>query len=103
MPTILASEYEPLLPLGVFVLFLWFELCFVAFVTFLDQSAVNEIGWWNIIGGNVAALAAIVWYFEHGHPRVVPRIAERWNRLRDEAAAEADEVPTGRPPVMRGL
>jgi len=97
MPTILASEYEPLLPLGVFVLFLWFELCFVAFVTFLDQSAVNEIGWWNIIGGNVAALAAIVWYFEHGHPRVVPRITERWNRLRDEAVAEADDAASGRP------
>jgi hypothetical protein len=88
--TMVASEYEPLLALGVFVLFLWFELCFVAFVTFLDQSAVNEIGWWNIIGGNVVALAAIVGYFEHGHPQVVPRIAERWNRLRDEAAAETD-------------
>jgi len=101
--TMVASEYEPLLALGVFVLFLWFELCFVAFVTFLDQSAVNEIGWWNIIGGNVAALAAIVWYFEHGHPRVVPRIAERWNRLRDEAAAQAAEDSGGRHPAARGL
>jgi hypothetical protein len=98
--TMVASEYEPLLALGVFTLFLWFELCFVAFVTFLDQSAVNEIGWWNIIGGNVAALAAIVGYFEHGHPRVVPRLAERW---KDEAAAEANEPSRGRRPVVRGL
>jgi hypothetical protein len=97
--TMVASEYEPLLALGVFVLFLWFELCFVAFVTFLDQSAVSEIGWWNIIGGNVAALAAIVGYFEHGHPRVVSRIAERWNRVRDEAAAEADKASSGQRPV----
>jgi hypothetical protein len=101
--TMVASEYEPLLALGVFVLFLWFELCFVAFVTFLDQSAMSEIGWWNIIGGNVAALAAIVGYFAHGHPRVVSRIGERWNRLRDEPAAQADEASSGQRPVVRSV
>jgi hypothetical protein len=81
-----AFEHEPVLAFGELVLFVWFELCFVAFVTFLDQRAIAEIGWWNIIGGNVVALAAIIAYYEHGHPRIVPRIIERWEGLRDEAA-----------------
>jgi len=81
-----ASEREPVLALGELILFVWFELCFVAFVTFLDITAVEEIGWWNIIGGNILALAAIIAYFEHGHPRIVRRIIDRWEGLRDEAA-----------------
>lgn len=101
--TMVAAEYEPLLALGVLMLFLWFELCFAGFVTFLDQSALEEIGWWNLIGGNIAALAAIIAWFEHRHPRVVPRISERWARLRDEAAADrADGAPESHPAV-RGL
>lgn len=89
--TMAASEYEPLLVLGVLVLFVWFELCFVAFVTFLDERAIGEIGWWNIIGGNIAALTAIIALYEWRHPRVVPRLVERWDRVRDEAAAERRE------------
>lgn len=87
--TMVASEWEPLLALGVLVLFAWFELCFIALVTFLDQSALQELGWWNVIGGNLLALAGIITYYEYGHPRVVPRIAQRWIRLRDEAAAHS--------------
>jgi hypothetical protein len=83
-----ASEREPVVALGELVLFVWFELCFVAFVTFLDASALEEIGWWNIIGGNIVALAAIIAYFEHGHPRIIGRIIERWEGLRDEAATQ---------------
>ena len=87
-----ASEREPVLALGELVLFVWFELCFVAFVTFLDVTAVEEIGWWNIIGGNIVALAAIIAYFEHGHPRIVGRIIDRWEGLRDEAATQRSEA-----------
>ena len=83
-----AAEREPVVALGVLVLFVWFELCFVAFVTFLDNTAVEEIGWWNIIGGNIAALTAIIVYFEHRHPRTFRRIIDRWEGLRDEAAAQ---------------
>jgi hypothetical protein len=83
-----ASEREPVLALGELILFVWFELCFFGFVTFLDNAALEEIGWWNIIGGNIVALAAIIAYFEHGHPRIVGRIIDRWEGLRDEAAAQ---------------
>jgi hypothetical protein len=92
-----ASEHEPVLAFGELILFVWFELCFVAFVTFLDQRALDEIGWWNIVGGNVVALAAIIGYYEHYHPRIVPRMIERWTGLRDEAAQgqhEGTERPT---------
>jgi hypothetical protein len=89
-----ASEYEPLVALGTLVLFIWFELCFVAFVTFLDQSAVQNLGWWNIIGGNVTALAAIIAFYEIRHPRVVPRIGERWVALRSEGHREPAPIAT---------
>ncbi len=83
-----ASEREPVLALGELVLFVWFELCFVAFVTYLASAAVEEIGWWNIIGGNIVALAAIIAYFEHRHPRITSRIINHWEALRDEAATQ---------------
>jgi hypothetical protein len=89
--TMAASESEPLVALGVLVLFVWFELSFAGFVTFLDQLAIEEIGWWNLIGGNVLALAVIITFYEYRHPRVVPRLLERWERVRDEPAAEHRE------------
>lgn len=92
-----AALHEPLLALGVLIVFVWFELSFVAFVTFLDQQAVQEIGWWNVIGGNIVALAAIVAYFEHAHPRTLPRMFDRWVGLRDEGAQPRAGV--GDPPV----
>ena len=82
--TMAASEREPLVALGVVVLFVWFEMCFAGFVTYLDLTGIREIGWWNITGGNVLALAAIVAWYEHRHPRVVPRIMERWEELKSE-------------------
>jgi hypothetical protein len=90
--TMVTAEYEPLAALGVLVLFVCFEVSFAGFVTFLDQQAIAEIGWWNIIGGNVVALAAIITYYELGHPRVVPRMMERWDRMRDEPRAEHREA-----------
>lgn len=87
--TMYASEREPLLALGVLVLFLWFELCFAGIVTFLDQKAVQQLGWWNIAGGNILALGVIIAWYEHRHPRVVPRILERWDELKSEGSAAA--------------
>jgi hypothetical protein len=94
--TMYASEREPLLALGVVVLFLWFELCFAGFVTFLDQSTVQQLGWWNIAGGNIVALAVIIGWYEHRHPGVVPRILERWEELKAEGSA-VDSQSGGRP------
>jgi len=95
--TMAASEYEPLVAIGVLVLFVCFEVSFVAFVTFLDQSAIEEIGWWNVIGGNVLALAAIIGFYEWQHPRVVPRFVERWDIMRDEPGADQRAIRPARP------
>lgn len=78
------AEREPLLALGVVVLFVWFEVSFFGFITFLDQSAVEQLGWWKIIIGNLLALAGMISYFEHGHPQIVPQIAKRWEEIRSE-------------------
>jgi len=91
--TMYASEREPLVALGVVVLFLWFELCFAGFVTFLNQRAVQQLGWWNIAGGNIVALAAIIAWYEHRHPRVVPRIFERWQELKSEGSSASPQPP----------
>jgi len=91
--TMYASEREPLLALGVVILFLWFELCFAGFLTFLDQAAVQQLGWWNIAGGNIVALAAIIGWYEHRHPRVVPRILERWQELKHEGSSAGPQTP----------
>ncbi len=95
--TMAASEYEPLVAIGVLVLFVCFEVSFIAFVTFLDQSAIEEIGWWNVIGGNVLALAAIIGFYEWQHPRVVPRFIERWDTMRDEPGADQRAIRPARP------
>jgi hypothetical protein len=73
-----------------------FELSFVSFTAFLDQSAMGEIGWWNIIGGNILVLAAIISYYDWGHRRVVPRLIERWHRMRDEPAAARRDARSSR-------
>jgi hypothetical protein len=85
--TMAASEREPLVALGVLVLFMWFEVSFVSFVGFLNQRAMQDLGIWNLIGGNLTALAVIIAYYEYGHPRVLPRLTEQWRRVRDEQAA----------------
>jgi hypothetical protein len=97
--TMYASEREPLIALGVVVLFLWFELCFAGFLTFLDQTAVQQLGWWNIAGGNVVALVAIIAWYEHRYPRVVPRILERWQELKSEGSS-ASSRPSERPHIV---
>ena len=93
------SEREPLIALGVLVLFIWFEMCFAGFVTFLDQTAIENIGWWNIIGGNILALAVIIGWYEHRHPRVVPRLFDRWEEFKHEGSAKT-ERSTMRPHVV---
>lgn len=91
--TMYASEREPLLALGVLVLFLWFELCFAGFVTYLDHAAVQQLGWWNIAGANLLALAAIIGWYEHRHPRVVPRLFERWQEVKHEGESTVPDRP----------
>ena len=79
-----ASEWEPLLALGVFLLFAVFEVFFVGFVTLLDQSVVQALGWWKIVGGNILALLAMTAYFLRGHRGLRLKLVERWATLDTE-------------------
>jgi hypothetical protein len=81
------AEKEPLMALGVVVLFAWFEVSYFGFVTFLDQSALEELGWWKIIVGNLLALAGMIAYFEQVHPGIVPGVFRRWNEVDSESGA----------------
>ena len=82
---VFGSEREPLLALGVLVLFLWFEVSFLGCITMLNVAALEQLGWWRIIAGNLLALAGMVAYFEYGHPRIIPRIVERWAEIAAES------------------
>ncbi len=85
---VFGSEREPLLAMGVLVLFLWFEVSFLGCVTVLNAAALEQLGWWRIIAGNLLALAGMVGYFEYGHPRIIPRIAQRWSEIAAEGAVK---------------
>lgn len=92
---VFGSEREPLLALGVLVLFLWFEVSFLGCMTMINAAALDQLGWWQIIAGNLLALAAMVGYFEYGHSRIIPRIAQRWNEM--AAENEVNERRIGGP------
>jgi hypothetical protein len=76
-----ASEWEPFLALGVFLLFAVFEVFFVGFVTLVDQSVVSALGWWKIVAGNILALLAMTAYFLRGHRGLRLKLVERWATL----------------------
>jgi len=78
--------------LGVVVLFVWFEVSYFGFVTFLDQSALEELGWWKIILGNLLALVGMITYFEQTHPGIVPRMFKRWNEVDVESGAASPRL-----------
>jgi hypothetical protein len=86
------SEREPLLTLGVLVLFLWFEVSFLGCVTILDAAALEQLGWWRIIAGNLLALAAMFGYFEYRHPRIIPRMVQRWSEIAAESSVSGRRV-----------
>ncbi len=79
-----ACEWEPFLALGVFLLLAVFEVFFVGFVALLDQSALEVLGWWKIVAGNILALLAMTAYFLRGHRGLRLRLVERWATLDGE-------------------
>jgi hypothetical protein len=81
-----ASELEPFLLLGVFLLFAVFEVFFVGFATVMNLSVLDELGWWQIIAGNILALLAMSAYFLRGHRGLGHRLVARWTALEHERA-----------------
>jgi hypothetical protein len=89
---IAAAEREPLLVLGALMVYACYEVCFLAFVMFLDASALGAIGWWKIAAANVLTLATVFGYFQYRHPQILRSFNERW------ANFDADTIAS--PPVL---
>jgi hypothetical protein len=73
-----ASEREPILLLGVFMLFACFEVIFFGVVTLADSSLLESLGWWAIVVGNLVAAVAMLGFFFIRHRALHVRLVERW-------------------------
>ncbi|HZC45140.1 MAG TPA: hypothetical protein VE243_01620 [Candidatus Acidoferrum sp.] len=88
-----ASEWEPFMVLGALLLLAVFEVFFVGFVSLIDSSALEALGWWKIVAGNILALIAIATYFIRGHRGLGIKLVERWAMLDHEGAEMGDPPP----------
>lgn len=91
------TDREPLLALGVLVVFAIFEVFFFGWVTLIDSSLLEALGWWRIIAGNVLALAGMAAFEIRHHRGLVLRLEERWAALE----SEGDEAATHSPRASR--
>ena len=73
-----AAERQPILTVGLFMLFAAFEVLFFGLVTVLAQSLLGALVWWNIFIGNLLAAAGVLLYFFRGHRALSRRLRETW-------------------------
>jgi len=75
---LLAAEREPRILLGLFILFLCFQVFFFGFLQALDVHLAGALPWWNVAIGNLLASVAMVTYFFLSHRSLGTRLLERW-------------------------
>jgi len=104
-----AAEWEPFIALGAMLLLAVFEVFYVGFVSLVDQSVLEALGWWKIVAANILALIAMTIYFIRGHRGLHIRLIERWATLDDEGgemgatpAAPPKHAPDGHPTHLPG-
>lgn len=73
-----ASEREPVLLLGILILFACFEVFFLGFAAILSHSLLEQLGWSTIVTGNLLASTAMLGFFFLRHRQLHTRLAERW-------------------------
>jgi len=88
-----ATDREPLVALGVLVVFAIFEVFFFGWVTLIDASLLDQLGWWKIIAANGLALIGMMAYELRSHRGLWVRLQERWALLEHEG----DEAITPTP------
>lgn len=69
-------ERFPPLIFGLLILFVVFELFFIAFVAILGRWILEELAWWSILLGNLLAAASIGGYLWKAHPALGPRLRD---------------------------
>ena len=75
---LLAAEREPRVLLGLFVLFLCFQVFFFGFLQAIDAHLAGALPWWNVAIGNLLASVAMITYFFLGHRSLGAHLLERW-------------------------
>jgi hypothetical protein len=73
-----AAEREPRILLGLFILFLCFQVFFFGFLEALDVHLAGVLPWWNVAIGNLLASVTMIMYFFLGHRSLGTRLLERW-------------------------
>ncbi|HUO05225.1 MAG TPA: hypothetical protein VMU16_08515 [Candidatus Binataceae bacterium] len=99
-----AAETEPFMALASLLLLAVFEVFFVGFVSLIDQSALEALGWWKIVTGNILALAAMGAFFIGRHRGLHIRLVERWAMLDGEGGEMGEHpAPDSPPPEHRPI
>lgn len=75
---VVAAERQPILMIGLFMLFAAFEVLFFGLLMILAQSLLGALVWWNIFVGNLLAAAGMLAYFFRGHKALSRRLTETW-------------------------
>ena len=73
-----AAERQPVLLLGLFMLFAAFEVLFFGLLMILGQSLLGALVWWAIFVGNLLAAGGMLGYFFLGHRALGRRLMETW-------------------------
>jgi hypothetical protein len=79
-----ASEHEPILLLGVLILFACFEVFFLGVAAMLNHSLLDQIGWSTMVAGNLLAAVAMIGFFFLRHRKLHIRLRESWDALTQE-------------------
>lgn len=76
-----AADGEPAFALGALFLLAIFEVFFVSALAAFDRAALDALGFWKILAGNVVAILAMLFYFGRRHRGWMPRLVQRWESL----------------------
>ena len=72
------AEQQPLLVLGLAILFTAFEVLFFGAIVIAAKWVLDELSGWALFLGNVFAAAAMLWYFFVHHRALATRLIGPW-------------------------
>ena len=75
---IAGAEKQPLLILGLVILFTAFEIFFFGLVIIAASHALDQLAGWTILLGNVLAAIAMLAYYVKGHRGLARRLSTAW-------------------------
>jgi len=71
---VMQVERFPPLVFGLLILFVVFEVFFIAMVAMLGRWILEELAWWSILIGNILAAVAMGTYMWRVHPELAKRL-----------------------------